>query len=77
MLPKCSHGAAADDMRYIGVWNAPFSRCLCCGISFPYIDSAQFTPGKGLVASSTWTPKNLCGICGGRYVEYAQIQDES
>jgi hypothetical protein len=68
-LPKCEHGVAGDDPRYQGMWAAPFSKCLCCGIHFPYIDSASYGD-KGLQQSRTWTPKDRCAACGGEYVEY-------
>jgi hypothetical protein len=42
---NCEHGVAADDGRYDGVWAAPFSRCTCCGILFPYIDMASWQSG--------------------------------
>ena len=76
MTLTCEHGRSATDGRYVGAWCAPFSRCACCGISFPYIDSAQFSVGVGCVSSRTWTPKDRCAECGGKYLDYAQIQDD-
>ena len=69
-MPECEHGVRADDGRYQGVWNAPFSRCACCGIFFPYIDSGGWTGGaKVRTVTRTWTPKERCGACGGKYQE--------
>lgn len=63
-LPKCKHGLAADDNRYVGTWFAPFDRCMCCGIMYPYIDSG-FYSNKGSSGTS-WT-KGKCAGCGGHY----------
>lgn len=66
MPPACEHGVARFDGRYVGTWFAPFSECRCCGTSFPYIDSASF---GDRIETRTWTPKDRCKECGGKYVE--------
>lgn len=71
-LPKCEHGVARGDGRYVGVWAAPFSECGCCGVSFPYIDAAWGGPdGSG---GRSWT-KDRCEACGGHYVEWGKQPD--
>jgi hypothetical protein len=67
-LPKCEHGVARHDGRFVGTWAAPFSECRCCGVSFPYIDS--FSGGAGGFEGRTWTPKDRCPDCGGQYAVY-------
>ena len=64
-LPKCQHNVSAGDGRFEGQWNAPFSRCSCCGVMFPYIDS--FSMGSVDWKSRTWFPKDRCPQCGGEY----------
>ena len=64
MLPKCEHGKSGDDGRFTGLWNAPFSKCMCCGTMFPYIDSFSWGPTES--EGRSWTPKDRCESCGGR-----------
>lgn len=75
---RCPHGHGPNDGRYEGVWAAPFSTCTCCGVSFPYIDSASYTWGKagGKSWGSSWT-KDLCSACGGHYVQWGDKDDET
>lgn len=64
---KCPHGFGPFDPRYLGTWMAPFTRCRCCGIMFPYIDSSYYgTSGGG---GRSWT-KDRCRECGGHYIEW-------
>lgn len=64
----CPHGCTLGVSHLVlgEVWAAPISRCRCCLGDFGYIDRAQF--GSHRVVTDTWTPKDLCGQCGGRYV---------
>ena len=71
-LPKCEHGVARNDGRWVGLWAAPFDECRCCGTSYPYIDSASFGPDGS--SGRTWT-KGRCPQCGGRYEEWAFKRD--
>lgn len=64
----CEHGQRWDDGRFAGTWSAPFSRCRCCGVDFPYIDMAC-GDSRG-VHGRSWTPKDLCPQCGGKYKEF-------
>lgn len=64
-LPACEHGWTGDSGRFTGMWYAPLSRCMCCGVMFPYIDS--FSYGNHGMSGRAWTPKDRCGGCGGRY----------
>lgn len=66
-MAKCEHGVSHNDGRFVGQWNAPFSRCKCCGVNFPYIDQGSYTTAR--MWSRMWTPKDLCGACGGKYEE--------
>jgi hypothetical protein len=68
-LPKCEHGVCADDGRYNGSWNAPFSQCKCCGIHFPYIGSCSF--GSAGSKGTLWTPMDRCANCGGKYESWS------
>jgi hypothetical protein len=67
-LPRCEHGASGDDGRYKGLWLAPFSKCGCCGVAFPYVEAAAYSEG-GSAWGRLWTPKDRCSACGGRYEE--------
>ena len=69
---KCEHGVSEGDGRFQGAYNCPFSRCLCCGTHFPYIDSGSF--GADEIKTRTWTPKDRCGACGGEYVERHDVR---
>jgi hypothetical protein len=64
----CIHGRSANDGRFEGQWNAPFSQCSCCGVRFPYIDSGSYGANGG--RGRTWQPKDKCSSCGGEYVEW-------
>lgn len=66
-LPKCEHGVARDDGRFVGTWFAPFDECGCCGVSYPYIDSIGM--GSEGAEGRTWT-KGRCPQCGGKYEEW-------
>lgn len=68
-LPACKHGVSADDGRYDGVWAAPFSKCTCCGVSFPYIDSVWYMGDRS--GGRSWT-KDLCAECGGHYIKWGE-----
>jgi hypothetical protein len=74
-LPKCEHGVSRNDGRYVGTWAAPFSECGCCGVAFPYIDSGSY--GSQGFHTTTWTPKDRCAACGGKYVEHRSGPVES
>lgn len=65
----CPHGVAFRNMQLPeGAWAGGVSECVCCYGTFGYIDSAMWGPNR--TKTHTWTPKTLCGTCGGRYVDY-------
>jgi hypothetical protein len=66
----CQHGVPLRSFpNWSGGWMGGVSECSCCFSVFGYIDSGSFgaTGGK----SSSWQPRNLCAMCGGKYVETA------
>lgn len=66
MTRKCEHEVTMGQiMLPEGGWNGPVSRCSCCMAHFGYIDSASYGPAGG--KGTTWTPHNLCSMCGGKY----------
>ena len=67
MVDRCPHGMSPDDGRFDGTWAAPFSRCQCCEVWFPYIDTAMW--GMKHSKGKSWT-KDKCAGCGGHYVEW-------
>ena len=72
---KCEHGLSARDGRYQGLWMAPFSRCKCCGIDYPYIDSVQWSADGS--ASGRYFSKTLCPGCGGAYSDWSYQAQET
>jgi hypothetical protein len=72
---QCEHGLSAADGRYQGLWAAPFSRCKCCGIDYPYIDSFQMSAsGK---SSGRYFSKDRCQGCGGVYADWSYEPQET
>ena len=64
---RCPHGSSPMDTRYSGTWFAPFDKCLCCGIQYPYVDTSSWSTAGS--TSRTWT-RGLCLQCGGSYINY-------
>lgn len=65
----CEHGCTLGQSHLMpGLWSGGVSRCRCCLGDFGYINHARF--GSHRVVTDTWTPKDLCGQCGGRMVHY-------
>lgn len=55
-------------------WNGPHGTCKECGTVFYYISSMWGgTDGHG---GRYWTPSDLCGAHGGKYVEHEYIIPE-
>ena len=65
-LPKCEHGISGGrQLSPDDGWNGPVSQCGCCNRWFGYIDSGSF--GSRGSKGRSWTPKDRCGHCGGKY----------
>lgn len=62
----CKHGSDGVN-PFKGGWNGGVSKCDCCGAMILYVDSTSY---GDYIKSRTWQPKNLCGKCGGEYIDY-------
>ena len=65
-MKRCEHGSDGIN-HFSGGWNGGVSKCDCCGATVLYVDSASY---GDYIKSRTWEPKNKCGTCGGKYVDF-------
>lgn len=69
-MSTCEHGLTigGTHLHLTLPWAGGVSLCKCCQKSFGWIEShcSNFTTGH--YQSNTWQPKDLCGVCGGKYV---------
>ena len=61
----CKHGSSLGVSQLQGPWAGPTSKCRCCRSTFGFVEGAH-TTSAGETVADIWSPRDLCGQCGGR-----------